>query len=136
MEPGWYPDPSSPALQRYWDGWRWTQACRATPTIVSPPGVGLSAMTADDGTPASTPPLRWNPPYPYRPQTRGTNGYAIAALASGLVFAPLGIVLGHIALSQIRKTRQDGRGLAIAGLVVGYLWLVGVVAAGIYIALA
>jgi hypothetical protein len=33
----------------------------------------------------------------------------------------LAVVFGHIALRQIRSTRQQGRGMAIAGLVLGYL---------------
>lgn len=32
-----------------------------------------------------------------------------------------GIILGHIALNQIRRQPQPGRGLAIAALVIGYL---------------
>jgi hypothetical protein len=33
----------------------------------------------------------------------------------------LGIVFGHLSLSQIRRSGEDGRGLAIAGLVIGYV---------------
>lgn len=56
-----------------------------------------------------------------------TSGLAIASLVLGIfLFFPLSIpaiVLGHIALSQIKKSagRIGGRGLAIAGLVLGYL---------------
>jgi peptidyl-prolyl cis-trans isomerase B (cyclophilin B) len=46
---------------------------------------------------------------------------AIVALVGALVFAPLGIVFGHIALSQIRRSDEDGKGLAIAGLAIGYI---------------
>jgi peptidyl-prolyl cis-trans isomerase B (cyclophilin B) len=46
---------------------------------------------------------------------------AIISLVCALLFAPLGIVFGHISLSQIRKTGEEGRGLAIAGLVIGYV---------------
>ena len=35
----------------------------------------------------------------------------------------LAVIFGHIALSQIRHSRQGGRGLAIAGLVLGYVGL-------------
>jgi hypothetical protein len=35
----------------------------------------------------------------------------------------LAVIFGHIALSQIRHTGQGGRGLAIAGLVLGYVGL-------------
>ena len=56
-----------------------------------------------------------------------TNGYAIASLACGLaqfVFGPLAtvpaIVLGHMARSQIKRTGEQGAGLALAGLVLGW----------------
>lgn len=50
-----------------------------------------------------------------------TNTMAIAALVSSLVFAPLGIVFGHLALMQIKRTGDEGRGLAVASLVIGYV---------------
>lgn len=59
-------------------------------------------------------------PYPY-PAPPQTNGMAIASLICAFVFAPLGIVFGHISLSQIKKSGEEGRGLAIAGLVISYL---------------
>jgi peptidyl-prolyl cis-trans isomerase B (cyclophilin B) len=46
---------------------------------------------------------------------------AIASLICAFVFAPLGIVFGHVSLSQIKKSGEEGRGLAIAGLVISYL---------------
>jgi hypothetical protein len=59
-------------------------------------------------------------PAPGPPQ-RPTNSYAIVALVCSLIVAPIGIVFGHLALGQIRRTGEGGRGLAIAGLVIGYL---------------
>lgn len=57
-----------------------------------------------------------------------TSGLAIASLIFGTLFLffPLpivAVVLGHVSLSQIKKSagRLGGRGLAIAGLVLGYL---------------
>jgi type IV pilus assembly protein PilA len=62
-----------------------------------------------------------------------TSGKAIASLICGLLFfVPLAfiaaIVFGHIALSEIRKSagRLKGDGLAIAGLVLGYMWVVSI----------
>ena len=46
---------------------------------------------------------------------------AIASLISAFLFAPLGIVFGHMSLSQIKRSGEDGRGLAVAGLVIGYV---------------
>jgi peptidyl-prolyl cis-trans isomerase B (cyclophilin B) len=51
-----------------------------------------------------------------------TNALAVVSLVLSLMF--FGIVasiFGHIALSQIKKTGEHGRGLAIAGMVIGYL---------------
>lgn len=61
-----------------------------------------------------------------------TSGLAVAALVCGaaglLTFVSCipAIILGHMALAQIRKTRPEpeGKGMAIAGLVLGYLMLV------------
>ncbi|WP_409365865.1 peptidylprolyl isomerase [Mycolicibacterium septicum] len=46
---------------------------------------------------------------------------AVASLVSAVLFAPLGIVFGHISLSQLKRTGEQGRGIAIAGLVIGYV---------------
>jgi type IV pilus assembly protein PilA len=60
-----------------------------------------------------------------------TSVKAIISLVCGLLFfVPLAfvaaIVFGHIALSEIRKSagRVKGDGIAIAGLVLGYMWVV------------
>jgi hypothetical protein len=65
-----------------------------------------------------------------------TNGFAIASLACGLaqfVAGPLptipAIVFGHMARGQIRRTGEQGAGLALAGLVLGW----GVVLLGVVI---
>ena len=55
--------------------------------------------------------------YPQPP----TNTLAIISLVTSLVFAPAGIVTGHIALSQIKKSGESGRGLAIAGVIIGWV---------------
>lgn len=64
---------------------------------------------------------QWNTPPPYAPAA-STNGLAIAALVCAFLFAPLAIVLGHIARGQIKRTGEGGRGLATAGLVLGYIF--------------
>ena len=55
------------------------------------------------------------------PQPQPTNALAIVSLVCAFLFAPLGIIFGHISLSQIKKTGEEGRGLAVAGLVISYL---------------
>jgi hypothetical protein len=61
---------------------------------------------------------------------------AIAALILVLVFYPIGIVLGHVARAQIKRTGEGGRGLATAALVIGYLQVavtVGVIAVAAFL---
>ncbi|WP_395306875.1 peptidylprolyl isomerase [Mycobacterium sp. AMU20-3851] len=73
----------------------------------------------------SIPPYGSYPPgYPYSyypPPAKPTNPLAIASLVCAFLIAPLGVVFGHISLYQIKRSGEDGRGLAIAGLVIGYL---------------
>ncbi|GAA4695808.1 DUF4190 domain-containing protein [Phytohabitans rumicis] len=55
-------------------------------------------------------------------QTPGTNVMAILSLVFAFVFAPVGIVLGHIAKKQIKERGEQGGGLATAGLVLSYIF--------------
>ena len=55
------------------------------------------------------------------------SGIAIASLVCGLLCIPVvSIVLGHIARSQIKKSKGTvyGKGIALAGLILGYLPLI------------
>ena len=78
---------------------------------------------------------RWYPPsaqpgaagYGYGPPVR-TSGYAIASLALGITWlgwigSVLAVIFGHVALAQVRDGTRSGRGMAIAGLVLGYAGL-------------
>lgn len=68
--------------------------------------------------------VRATPAHPASVAVPGaTNVMAILSLVFAFVFAVLGVVFGHMALGQIRRTGESGRGLAIAGLVVGYVSL-------------
>lgn len=62
------------------------------------------------------------------PQDQHTNAMATAAFALGILeFLTLGltaipaIICGHIARGQIRRTAEQGDGMAVTGLVLGYL---------------
>jgi hypothetical protein len=48
------------------------------------------------------------------------NVFATLALISSVFIAPAAIILGHIALEQIKTTGEGGRSVAIAGLAIGY----------------
>lgn len=73
-----------------------------------------------------------------------TNGMAVASLVFGIlgwvmvpVLAPvLAIIFGHVARAQIRATGQGGGGMAVAGLILGYVNLaLAVIALGVLIIL-
>lgn len=68
-------------------------------------------------TPTQYPPAQYAPnPNPAPP----TNVFAIVALVISFIFPIGGIVLGHVALSQIKRTHEQGHGLALAGTIIGY----------------
>ena len=67
------------------------------------------------------------PQYPAGPRT---NPLAIVAFVASLAalfiwfFGSLAAVIcGHIALSQIKRTGEGGRSLALAGVIIGYVGL-------------
>lgn len=54
----------------------------------------------------------------------GTNGLAIATIITAFIFPIAAIILGHIARAQVRRTGQEGAGLALAGLIIAYIQVV------------
>lgn len=61
------------------------------------------------------------------------NTLSIVALIGGILFNIVGIICGHIALGQIKRSGERGRGLALAGTIIGYVSLVGTVLATIFL---
>jgi len=58
----------------------------------------------------------------YPPPVRPTNGLAIGSLVCALMGISLpAVIMGHIARTQIRDKNEAGDGLAVAGLVIGWL---------------
>lgn len=54
----------------------------------------------------------------------GTNTLALMSLIFSIVgISIVGVILGHVALGQIRRTGERGRGMAYAGLTLGYFGL-------------
>ena len=79
-------------------------------------------------------PVPYVPPPPPVIAPQRTSGLAIASLVCGICQigfpVPTGIAaifLGHAARRRIRQTGERGDGLAVAGLILGYLGLVGYV---------
>ncbi|MBI2798486.1 DUF4190 domain-containing protein [Candidatus Saccharibacteria bacterium] len=78
-------------------------------------------------TQASAPP----PAQPAAPATpaaasaRKTNGVAIAAIILAILFPLVGLILGIVALSQIKKSGEGGKGLAVASIVISIVIMIG-----------
>jgi hypothetical protein len=62
-------------------------------------------------------------PAPYYPPARQTtNGLAVGSLVCALLGISLpAVIMGHVARKQIRDRNEGGDGLAIAGLIIGWL---------------
>ncbi len=75
---------------------------------------------------------------------QSTNGMAIASMVLSLcglltcgVTGLIGAILGHVSRRQIRERGEGGDGMALAGIVVGWIiFAVGLLGFGAYIALA
>jgi hypothetical protein len=97
--PGEYPQPGGPAGYPVGDQTGYTQA----------------------GYPAAY------PGYGYGAPPAKTNPLAITSLVLALcgllcgVTAPVGAILGHVARRQIRERGEQGAGLALAGIIVGWI---------------
>ncbi|WP_423921982.1 DUF4190 domain-containing protein [Frigoribacterium sp. 2-23] len=62
-------------------------------------------------------------PQPYSNQPAPTEKYnvlSIVAIIGGFVIPIVGIIVGFISLSQIKRTGEKGRGLALTGIIVGF----------------
>lgn len=51
-----------------------------------------------------------------------TNTFAFLAILLAFIAPVAGIVFGHMGLSQIKRTGDSGRGIALTGLIIGYAW--------------
>lgn len=95
-----------------------------TPLQTTPPSQDATPLQSSpySGQQPPQPPPPGGPGYPVQPNpSEKTNTLAIVALISAFFISVLGIILGHIALSQIKKTGEGGRGLALAGTIIGYV---------------
>lgn len=104
-------------------------------------------MPPGDYPPPPPPPGGYPPPpyypappyYPgpgaYPPPAPGTNWWAVISLVFGLIGGVLiSVVCGIVGLNRARKG-QGGRGMAIAGLVLSGLWVLGIVALVVFLVL-
>jgi hypothetical protein len=86
-----------------------------------------TSPTATPPAPPPSHPVPYNyPGYPGYPVPGPTNGLAIASLVLGILWiycigSILALIFGYIARRQIRERGESGHGLAIAGIVLGWV---------------
>ncbi|MCP2637034.1 DUF4190 domain-containing protein [Microbacterium sp. HD4P20] len=125
-QPGAYPPPAQGAYPPPAQG-------------AQPPAYGAPAYGAPYGT---------APAYGYGAQPK-TNALAIVSLIASIVgfigILPIigsigGVITGHISLNQLKTNGENGRGMALAGTIVGYVglafWIIGGIALFSFIAWA
>ncbi|MEC4763903.1 sensor domain-containing protein [Mycobacterium sherrisii] len=71
--------------------------------------------------PHTPPPVFVPPPPP--PQPPPVNTFATLSVVFAFVFAPVGAILGHLGLAQIRRTGELGRDRALVGLSLSYAFI-------------
>ena len=102
----------------------------------APAGTDVSPLTSSPAASAPPPPPPPPPPGAYGavpPQypmgaPQKTNGMAIASLITGILWiAPVALILGILANNQIKKSngQEGGKGMAIAGIVLGAVGILG-----------
>lgn len=113
-------------------------------TSPAAPSVPAGPYGAAPGTAPSAAPAYGAPNYPAAPAygygyapIQKTNGLSIASLIASIlgvigvlpfVGSLAGAIMGHISLGQIKSTGESGRGMALAGVIVGWagvaMWVV------------
>lgn len=71
----------------------------------------------------TAPPATAAPAAPSAPAGK-TSGVAIAAIIFAFLFPLIGLILGIIALTQIKKNHEGGKGLAVASIVISIIIMV------------
>lgn len=117
---GWFPDPSRRYELRWYNGHSWTgDVSSGGQRFVDPVPAGIMTFSAETSDPGRRP-----------SQTLATVSMIAGLLAVATAWMPIvvvvggvsaiaAVVLGGVALSRVSSGRAAGRGMAIAGLVLG-----------------
>lgn len=96
-----------------------TEPTGGQPPYEPPPQYGVPQYGVPQYGPPQYGPQGYGPAVYYYQPSPPTNLLAILSLVFALVFAPAGLILGVIARKQIEESGEEGRGLALAGTIVG-----------------
>ena len=121
------PTPPGPAPDRQPADPSWPVEPPPTPAPQPGPAYGGAQQGAPYQGYPSAPGAPGAPGFPGYPAPRahtGTNGFAIASLVLGILGGVLlSVIFGIVALVQVHKRGQPGKGVAIGGLVASGCWV-------------
>jgi len=121
------PTPPGPAPDRQAADPSWPVEPPPTPAPQPGPAYGGAQQGAPYQGYPSAPGAPGAPGFPGYPAPRahtGTNGFAIASLVLGILGGVLlSVIFGIVALVQVHKRGQPGKGVAIGGLVASGCWV-------------
>ena len=130
--------PPAPPLLRPYGASNVPEPLASPPPFSAPPPAPFSAPppAPQSGLPGSPGEVRPPPPPGFTGyRAARTSGLAIASMVLGIVWlfwlgSILAVIFGHVALSQIKRSMGalSGRGMAIAGLALGYVGIAVLVA--------
>jgi Domain of unknown function (DUF4190)/Domain of unknown function (DUF1707) len=105
---------------------------RSTRVLAARTYADLGALVSDLPAGPAGPVMPYHGYYPQVAPLPPTNGLALGAMICGIaeiftlgLAAIPAVILGHLARGQIRQTGERGDGMAVAGLVLGYLAIAG-----------
>lgn len=66
-------------------------------------------------------PQQWEKPVPTGTTLASVNAFAILSIIFAFSVPLMAIIFGHMGLSQIKRTGDSGKGIALTGTIIGYV---------------
>lgn len=111
-----------------------TPGQNSVPTAPGYPGAAGYVQAPAYGAPAYGAPAYGQPAYGGYPMAPKNNILAVVALISAIASLTLvpfigsivAVITGHMSLSQIKFSGEGGRGMALAGVIIGWIGVAGI----------
>ena len=135
--PGWYPDTTGKPGKLYWDGRAWRTAIPVAPKVGPKNGLGIASLiiatVAQGATLLLVPWFITGEILVAITAVFGIIGAiasvfggigAIASVFGGIIFGIVAVVIGFAARRRVKRGEANNGGIAIAGIVLGFLAII------------